>query len=80
MASSSRHYGDIVNWIEKVIESCETPQQEVAARKLVRQFETLYHDIDQQLGYVLSRGLRNKLDEKFYTRIHKNIESTQTPE
>lgn len=80
MASTSKHYGDVANWIEKIIDSCETPQQEVAARKLVRQFETLYHDIDRQLGCVLSRSLRNKLDEKFYTRIHKNIESSQTPE
>ena len=80
MAASSKHYGDIVNWIEKIIDSCETQQQEVAARKLVRQFETLYYDIDQQLGWGLSRKLRNKLDEKFYALIHKNIESNQNPE
>lgn len=80
MAASSKHHGDVAIWIEKIIDSCETPQQEVAARKLVRQFEILYRDIDRELNFELSRKLRNKLDEKFYTRIHKNIESIQNPE
>jgi hypothetical protein len=74
MAASSRHYGDIVNWIEKIIESCETPQQEMAARKLVRQFEILYRDIDQQLNWDLSRKLRSALDNKVYSRMEKKIE------
>ena len=80
MGASSKHYGDVTNWIIKVIESCETSLQEISARKLVRQFEILYRDIDRELNFELSRKLRNKLDEKFYTRIHKNIESIQNPE
>ena len=80
MAASSRHYGDIANWIEKIIESCETPQQEMAARKLVRQFEILYRDIDQQLNWDLSRRLRSALDNKFYSRIEKKLEETQNPQ
>ena len=78
MAASSKHYGDVTNWIEKVIESCETPQQEIAARKLVRQFEILYRDIDREVNWNLSRRLRNALDRKFYTRIEKEIENAQT--
>jgi hypothetical protein len=70
MASTSKHYGDVVNWIEKVINSCETPLQEGTARKLIYQFE-------------LSRRLRDTLDQKFYTRLDKKFNSeelTQKPE
>jgi hypothetical protein len=44
MAATSNHYGDVANWIEKVIDSCETPSQEAAARRLVRQFEIQYRN------------------------------------
>jgi hypothetical protein len=39
MASKSKHYGDISNWIEKVIESCETYQQTLSANRLLHNFE-----------------------------------------
>ena len=57
MAANSKHYGDVTNWIEKVIESCETPLQELTARKLVRQFEHQYRDIDRELDWSLSKKL-----------------------
>lgn len=75
MAASSKHHGDVAIWIEKVIESCNTPLQEITARKLVRQFEILYRDIDRELNWDLSRRLRSALDNKFYTRMEK--ENTQ---
>ena len=80
MAASSKHYGDVTKWIEKVIESCNTPLQEITARKLVRQFEIQYRDIDRELGWDLSRRLRSALDNKFYSRIEKKIEETQNPQ
>jgi hypothetical protein len=73
MASTSKHYGDVVNWIEKVINSCETPLQEVTAKKLIYQFELQYREIDKELNFQLSRKLRNTLDQKFYTRLDKNL-------
>ena len=39
MEKRSNHYGDVVKWIEKVIDSCETYQQTFTAKKLVRNFE-----------------------------------------
>jgi hypothetical protein len=39
MENRSRHYGDIIPWIEKVIESCETRDQTFSAQKLVFNFE-----------------------------------------
>lgn len=78
MAASSKHYGDVTNWIEKVIESCNTPLQEITARKLVRQFEIQYRDIDRELNWDLSRKLRAAIDTKLYSRMEKEIENTQT--
>jgi hypothetical protein len=83
MASTSKHYGDVVNWIEKVINSCETPLQEGTARKLIYQFELQYREIDMKLNFQLSRRLRNQLNEKTYTRLNKKFNSeelTQKPE
>jgi hypothetical protein len=73
MAASSKHYGDVVNWLEKVIDSCETPLQELTARKLVRLFESQYQNIDRELNWDLSRRLRVALDNKVYGRLEKKF-------
>jgi hypothetical protein len=39
MGAISNHYGDIITWIEKVIESCETSKQTITAHRLLRNFE-----------------------------------------
>jgi hypothetical protein len=80
MAATSNHHGDIAIWIEKVIESCETSLQEVSARKLVRQFELQFRDIDRELNWELSRRLRDALDNKFYSRMDKLVEKIKNPE
>lgn len=38
MEKRSKHYGDVAKWLEKVIDSCETYQQTMTARKLVQNF------------------------------------------
>jgi hypothetical protein len=38
MENRSTHYGDVSNWIEKVIDSCETHQQTFTALKLISNF------------------------------------------
>ena len=79
MASTSKHHGDVAIWIEKVINSCETPLQEIAARKLTQQFEIQYRDIDRELNWELSRRLRDALDNKFYSRMDKLVEKIKNP-
>lgn len=71
MAATSNHNGDVAIWIEKVINSCETPQQEITARKLVRLFEERLLREGKGLYSEYSRKLRNLLDQKVYTRLHK---------
>jgi hypothetical protein len=80
MASTSKHHGDVAIWIEKVINSCETPLQEIAARKLTQQFEIQYRDIDRELNFSLSKKLRAALDNKFYSRMDKLVEKIKNPE
>jgi hypothetical protein len=79
MASTSKHHGDVAIWIEKVINSCETPLQEIAARKLTQLFEIQYRDIDRELGWALSKKLRAALDNKFYSRMDKLVEKIKNP-
>jgi hypothetical protein len=76
MAAESRHYGDVANWIEKVIDSCVHPVQEIAARKLVRNFEKqlLRLNINRDVYFELSRRLQHRLDDIVYTRLEKRLE------
>jgi hypothetical protein len=80
MPATSKHYGDVTIWIEKVIESCETPLQEITARRLVRLFESQYVNIDRELDWSLSRKLRMSLDRKVYSRLDKLTEKLSNPE
>ncbi len=80
MAATSNHYGDVTNWIEKVIDSCETSSQEVAARRLVRQFEIQYRDIDDKLNWTLTGKLNAALNNKFQSRMDRLFEKIKNPE
>jgi hypothetical protein len=48
MEKRSTHYGDVSKWVEKVINSCETMQQLVVAKKLLNNFED---KLIRDLGY-----------------------------
>ena len=75
MASTSNHYGDVANWIEKVIDSCETPLQEISARKLVRLYEKQYSYLEYPVYRDLCRRLHHKLDDKFYSRVETQLDN-----
>ena len=74
MASKSNHYGDVANWIEKVIDSCETPSQEISVRKLVSLYEKQYSYLEYPVYRDLCRRLHNKIDDKFYSRVENQLE------
>lgn len=78
MGANSNHYGDISNWIEKVIESCETTKQTRTADKLLRNFENdliSRHPADYWPNYYydvirpLKLQLENKRDELLKTQL-----------
>ena len=66
MENRSRHYGDVVKWIEKVIDSCETYQQTFAARILVRNFEKQMdrNKVDRNLVWSVRASLDLELSFK----------------
>jgi hypothetical protein len=75
MAATSKHYGDIYRWIEKVIDSCTSPFQEMVARKLIAQFRNNLRrggEVDLDIIHQMENILRYRLDEKTYSRIEKN--------
>jgi len=69
MGSISNHYGDVANWIETVINSCETPLQEITARKLIRLFEKRIDAEAPELYFTYSRKLNDKLNTITYARL-----------
>ena len=69
MGANSNHYGDISNWIEKVIESCETTKQTRTADKLLRNFENkliIQYPADYWPNYYYDviQTLKQQLDDK----------------
>lgn len=54
MASNSKHYGDVLAWIEKVINSCTTSQQTIVANKLLNRYYEMYDSEEYSVSYKLS--------------------------
>lgn len=65
---NTNHYGDHMNWVIKVIESCETNAQLKTAKNLTEVFErnTLKDsNVDIHLWRNLSRQVQVAYDKKF---------------
>jgi len=78
MASTSKHYGDVNKWIERVIDSCTTPLQECSVRRLIRLFgEDLERsgEIDNATISYMQSALRYRLEEKQYSRIETELQN-----
>jgi hypothetical protein len=76
MAATSRHYGDVNKWIEKVIDSCTTPLQECSARRLISLFGQGLRrsgEVDTHTIHFMESVLRYRLDEKKYSRIENKL-------
>lgn len=63
------HYGDLKNWVVKVINSCENYKQLVSARRLMYLFDS--HDSHSHLGFWDRQKIR---DEVFTTYQSKQFE------
>jgi hypothetical protein len=74
MEQRSKHYGDVSNWIEKVIKSCVTEEHIKSTRNLIINFESQYARLDHHLiHYVVINPLRHKLDQKHYEILDEKI-------
>lgn len=74
MAATSNHYGDVSNWIEKVIDSCETRSQELSARRLVSLYEKQYSYLEYPVYRELAFRLQNKLNDKFDSIVQNQLQ------
>jgi hypothetical protein len=75
MAATSRHYGDIAVWINKVIDSCDHPLQEITARKLVRNFESYLERLSMDVWerQSLIRPMLYRIEEKRWDRTENRL-------
>ena len=75
MAATSRHYGDIAVWINKVIDSCDHPLQEITARKLVRNFEKHLErsGMDVWERQSLTKPMLYRIEEKRWDRTENRL-------
>jgi len=76
MAAVSKHYGDVNVWIEKIINSCDSPKQEQTIQNLINQFEKMLDNdskLDSYFRRTLIRNLEirfdNKMDELFDKKL-----------
>jgi hypothetical protein len=76
MASTSNHYGDIKNWIERVIDSCTNYDQEIVAEKLISLYDDRLYNNDEiktGLRYDTIRELRLRLNDRTFNRLMKEL-------
>ena len=68
------HYGDVARWIERVIDSCETPKQVKSAERLIRLFESQYYgDLTFDEMHNISRSLLGRSTEKWGDLLEKKL-------
>ena len=73
--STNPHYGDVVRWIERVIDSCETPRQTKSAERLIRLFESQYHgELTFSEMHSASRSLFTRSTEKWGDLLEKKLD------
>ena len=72
--TSKPHYGDVARWIERVIDSCETPKQVKSAERLIRLFESQYYgDLTFDEMNHISRSLLGRSTEKWGDLLEKKL-------
>jgi len=69
MAAKGKNWFDVLKWVEKVIESCETPLQGIAAKKLVKLYLAKYEKEVVSIELTIYYQLMEKLDNIKYEKI-----------
>ena len=78
MGATSKHYGDVYKWIEKIIDSCTTPLQESSARRLINLFGVGLREsgeVDRDTIQFMESVLRYRLDEKMFSRLEEKLQN-----
>jgi len=75
MGAISNHYEDVQNWVEKVIDSCETYDQARSARRLIWNFENqmVNNKLDSSIRRSIGNYLRNLISNKMGDLLIKQL-------
>lgn len=66
MDKRSKHWADVLKWLENVVDSCKTQEQSDTCMRLIQNFERSYESqigISECMGYL--RPLKHKLWDNF---------------
>jgi hypothetical protein len=83
MAAVSKHYGDVNVWIEKIIDSYDSPKQEQTIQNLINQFEKMLDNdskLDSYFRRTLIRNLEIRIDNKIEELFDKKIKEQEKEE
>lgn len=83
MEAVNKHYGDVNTWIEKIIDSYDSPKQEQTIQNLINQFEKMLDNdskLDINFRRTLIRNLEISLDDKFDELFNKKIKEREKEE
>lgn len=76
MAASSNHYGDVFNWVLKVIDSCDQYPQIFAAHRLVQLFcDTKYPTLEWFEKSNMNTELINAVYDKQYELLKQKYDN-----
>jgi hypothetical protein len=83
MEAVNKHYGDVNTWIEKIIDSCDSPKQEQTIQNLINQFEKMLDNdskLDSYFRRTLIRNLEIRIDNKIEELFDKKIKEQEKEE
>jgi hypothetical protein len=69
MAAKGKNWYDTLLWVEKVIKSCKTPLQGIAAKKLAKLYLAKYREEIADMDLTIYYQLMDKLDNIKYKKI-----------
>ena len=72
MNKNEVHYGDLIKWVYKVIDSCQTREQIRTAERLIDNFseQPQIKQLDVNLYFEIIREMRNKCIEMMEKQLN----------
>lgn len=69
MAAKGKNWYDALLWVERVIKSCKTPLQGIAAKKLAKLYLAKYREEIAEIDLTIYYRLMTELDNIKYEKI-----------
>ena len=75
MNKNEVHYGDLIKWVHKVIDSCQTREQIRTAERLIDNLslQPQIRELDINLYFEIIREMRNKCIDMSFIMLEKQI-------